>query len=230
VTPPPHSLVTAPDASTPPADRTSRLRRLPWGTLLVEAVFTVVAILLALAADDWRQRREERRLADAALASFAMELRDNQRRLAAVRPYHDSLAVGLRAAVETLDRGDSFTMGSLQPRFRGIVPPMLLSTAWDAALTTGALRHVDYALVSELAALYAEQEELDVINQTMFEALVSPDVIGRGDYATAVRLGAVFFSDVTPLEQRLTRAYAELLRRLPPVDGARAGDSLALRP
>lgn len=206
-----------PDDATPPAHRVSRLRRLPWGTLLVEALFTVVAILLALAADDWRQKREERELTDAALHSFARELRDNQHRLAELRPYHDSLAVGFRKAAQRLDRGEQVGFSDVHPEFRGIAPPMLLSTAWETALTTGALRHVDYRLVNDLAALYASQRSLGAINQTMFEAVVSPDVIGRGDYAIALRLGSVFFADVVPLEQRLAERYEDMLKRLPAV-------------
>src|SRR5690606_10279309 len=159
-----------PAAPQPPA-RLPRLRALPWGTLVVEATFTVLAILLALAADDWRQRRENRALADAALSTFAREIGDNSRRLAAVRPYHDSLAAGFARASLVTGRGEPAALGTVHPQFRGVTPPVLLSTAWQSALTTGALRHVDYATIQALASVYAAQESLADMNRTMYAAL-----------------------------------------------------------
>ena len=200
-----------------------RVTRLPWGMLVAEAFFTVAAILLALAADDWRQRREERELAQVALRNFVRELEANREEVASVRGYHDSLRVSFAAAAERSMTTQFRNIREVHPGFRGVAPAFLLESAWETALATGALRHIDYRVVHGLAAVYTTQRKLDGLNDQLLASIVSPDVLGRNDIGMAARMGALYFSDVTAMERGLLGTYDQLLRELRPVIGVDTG-------
>ena len=201
----------------------ARATRLPWGMLLAEAFFTVAAILLALAADDWRQRREERELAQVALRNFVRELEANREELAGVRDYHDSLRVSFAAAAERSMTTQFRNIREVHPGFHGVAPAFLLESAWETALATGALRHIDYRVVHALAAVYTTQRNLDRLNDQLLASIVSPDVLGRNDIGMAARMGALYFGDVTAMERGLLHTYDQLLRELRPVVDADGG-------
>ena len=193
-----------------------RATRLPWGMLLAEAFFTVAAILLALAADDWRQRREERELARVALGNFVRELRANRAELASVAAYHDTLHAAFGAAAARTASTRLASMREVHPGFRGVAPAMLLQSAWETAVATGALRHLDYRAVHALASVYAWQRKLERLNDQMLATVLSPAVVGSNDVNMAVRIGAPYFGDVTAIEHQLLRTYDQLLRELAP--------------
>jgi hypothetical protein len=58
---------------------------------LVESVFVVASILLALAVDEWAQNREYAELADQSLVIFEREIRQNRARIENASPYHQGI-------------------------------------------------------------------------------------------------------------------------------------------
>lgn len=119
---------------------------------LVESVFVVGSILMALAVDEWSQNREYAELADQSLGIFEREILQNQARLADVAPYHQGirdLLGQMRLVTDPVD---------LRSIMEGLDPPVLLSTAWETALATGALTHMEFEVVSALSLTYSIQE------------------------------------------------------------------------
>jgi hypothetical protein len=202
------------DHDHPPVRRRRRIlgERLPWRTILLESFFIVVAILLALAADGWRERRQEQELARTALARFHGELVANRAEVVAVRPYHDSLLTSMRGALGTA--GPIPSIAAAVPGFRGMRPAFLLNTAWETALATGALRHIDYETVHALSVAYAFQDGLRAFNQQMMAAILTPETMSRSDSRPVLVTAAAYFTDVTIMEARLLEQYEQLLPRL----------------
>lgn len=120
---------------------------------IVESVFVVASILLALAVDEWAQEREYAELADQSLAIFEREIRQNRARVDDAVPYHTGIRDFLGAMrVETTAPSD------LASIMEGLNAPVLLNTAWETSLATGALTHMEFEVVSALSLTYSIQE------------------------------------------------------------------------
>lgn len=120
---------------------------------IVESVFVVGSILLALAVDEWAQDQEYAQLADQSLGIFEREIRRNRESVVDGVPYHTGIRDFLAAMrVETSDPSQ------LSAIMEGLNPPVLLNTAWETALATGALTHMEFEVVSALSLTYSIQE------------------------------------------------------------------------
>lgn len=131
--------------------------------ILVESSLIVLSILLALAVNEWRQKRADTALAETALGNFATELRHNRDAVETVLPYHreiskrleDLLAHPEKVAAESDDLIS--LLSTIAPA--GVQPPDLRTTAWETALATNALLHLDYETTFRLAGIYEGQRQ-----------------------------------------------------------------------
>lgn len=123
---------------------------------IVESAFVVGSILLALAVDEWAQDQEYAELADQSLGIFEREILQNRARIDDAVPYHTGIRDflgGMR--VETSAPTDVVSI------MEGLTPPVLLNTAWETALATGALTHMEFEVVSALSLTYSIQETFE---------------------------------------------------------------------
>jgi hypothetical protein len=133
----------------------------PW---LLEGIFIVVSVLLGFAATQYGERRANRELAQRAVTSLQAELEHN---LATVEPYvdfHRRFAEALNSVGTAASDESGF---QFYLKVRPEVPknaetdmPMLRRAAWDAALSSNALRLIDYDLIASLAEIYQMQDHL----------------------------------------------------------------------
>jgi len=121
---------------------------------MVESVFVVGSILVALAVDAWAENQGFAELADLSLGIFEQEILQNKARLEDGVPYHQ----GIR---DLLSRRASEDGTDVRGIMEGLEPPVLLSTAWETALATGALTHMDFDVVRALSLTYSIQEGFD---------------------------------------------------------------------
>lgn len=122
------------------------------GPALFEAAFVVLGVVLALAANEWREGRQERQRAKVATNAIATEMQSNRAAVVAASAYHTMLLDSLRA-----DRPSSWRP-SPSMFSRGFVSPAQVSaTAWQSAAATGAVEHMPYQTVLRLSQAYANQ-------------------------------------------------------------------------
>jgi hypothetical protein len=196
-------------------------RRLPeW---LLEAVFIVVSVLLAFAVDEYRQSRADREQARRVIASLDAELTHN---LAAVEPY---LAVHT-AWADTLDKtvDDQRVETGLDAyiRTRPVLPVGSVAEfpvevrrgAWDAALSTGALRLIDYELVAALSGIYETQKFYGETINRVVGAATSPTAFDPSSRKLSVRqitldMGSLVFAERLLLD--LYRKHLPSVRAAP---------------
>lgn len=141
-------------ATAPPGQQSPRrgLRdRVP--ELAVEVISIVLAVLAALAVDEWRQARANAALAETARTSVLEELRSNQAALLESVVEHRDLLARIDAALAI-----EGPIRDLDLRFE-ITP--LSTAAWQTAQITAASRHLDFAWVTEVARTYRVQELMD---------------------------------------------------------------------
>ncbi|WP_371280192.1 hypothetical protein [Dokdonella sp.] len=142
-----------------------RLReRLP--EILIEAASVVVALLLALAINNWSEERQQTLRADAARAAILVELQENRSELAGVQPNIRATLESLRAAVSS---------EAPQPKELRVELDIALlsSAAWQAAATTRASQSIDLAWITRMAKVYELQENFQRVQNLAVDQLGS---------------------------------------------------------
>jgi hypothetical protein len=143
------------------SDLQSDLR--PWDDLfrrgLFETVIVAVGVFLALAVDEWRERSEERQLADEARAALHSELLSNRESVVARLRRTSQLYV--QAAAHPHQVGQFV----FERRNR---PLQLTDGAWAMTVETGAIRWLDATERTRIAEVYAGYERMrDVVFEEM---------------------------------------------------------------
>ena len=111
----------------------------------------MLAVLLALGADAWREDRANRELADRARASILEEVRGNLAELEETLENHEAFLDSLADQIEGL-RAGAF---SAEVDFS---LALLSSAAWQTAQVTRASQYLDFEWVRSMAQLYDAQE------------------------------------------------------------------------
>jgi len=161
----------------------SRLReKLP--EIVLEGLFVVFAILLALAADEWSDNRQNVEFADRALQGIEAEMLANRVELLNSREPNLELLVRLQAEVS-----DNDPAVDLNVQFEY---SLLSSAAWQTAQVTQAVHYIDYNLIQQIARLYDLQELFVETQRGMVEQMTGlagdPDRFAEGALG---RLGIV---------------------------------------
>jgi len=121
------------------------------GKVAVEAASIVLAVLLALAVDEWRENRSQQQQAHAALMNISIELKYNQKVLKLI---HENNVETVKVMVED----QASTGESEQDEDRNFIPGLQLrETAWETLLSTGISGYVDYDTILDLSATYSMQ-------------------------------------------------------------------------
>ena len=138
------------------------------GRWLFEALLIVVSVVLGFAVTQYRESRANRELAERVLKGLQTEI---ERNLALVEPQealHRRWLVALNTALDAEPRKgetarDVFiaTWPDFKPTDIKAPFPLPRRGAWDAALSTGALRLIDYDVVAGLSEIYQWQQSLE---------------------------------------------------------------------
>jgi hypothetical protein len=180
---------------------------------LSELALISAGVFLALLADQWHEGREHQQLATTALRNFADEIRVNQKAVADVRGYHESLGPAIEAFIaadgtKTLDRFQQAT------HFRGVQPVVFEHTAWDLALATQALSYLDPKLAYAISRVYTQQQTFQLYENNFAQGMFSPNTFVSDDTTALARAMQVYLADVNIQEPRLLKAYEEVLPRI----------------
>ena len=153
-----------PLANLSPSETEGSLSRRAWiSRVLVESVLVVGSILLALALDEWNEGQDYQDLATLSLLNFEREIQQNRLRLEDVTPFH----VGLRDVLANMDIDDAAVPATtIRNILEGFQPALLVSTAWETAVATGALGYMDYEVVAGLSRTYNLQEQLTNLSRS----------------------------------------------------------------
>lgn len=188
------------------------------GTLVAQLFFIAAGVFLGNQADDWKQEREHRRAARAALENFRTELttnRDRLRRYAPVyRAYGDSMEVSQK-------RGDPAPR-SVQEVFRrvgwqGLNPMTFDRTAWDLALATQSLSYLPRPIAFRVARVYTAQQQMHDVQYGIAGALFSPTALDDARIQAWLLTFGAYVEDSNIQARSVAAAYD---RMLPAVDSA----------
>lgn len=149
--------------------------RASFGTLVAQLFFIAAGVYLANQADDWKQAREHRQAARAALENFRTEFVANRDRVREVAPIYAAYADSMQRSEQ---RGDP-PARSVREVFRrvgwhGLVPVTFNRTAWDLALATQSLSYLPPALAFRVARVYTAQQQMQDLQRSLSSALFTP--------------------------------------------------------
>jgi hypothetical protein len=173
---------------------------------VVESVLVVVSILLALAVDNWREERGFAQLADQSLGIFEREIRQNQARLEDANPFHSGIRDLLGQAI---DQGGASM--DLRGIMEGVETPVILNTAWQTALATGALTHMDVETVSALSLTYSIQDRFIATSGRHRPRLTNLDDLDRAALHEGLHTAFDYMTTLTRGEAELLTVYGEAL-------------------
>jgi hypothetical protein len=211
IVPPEPQILVEPDTTGDHRERKSVRRRMSWPSwmlrVLVESFFIMFSILLALAVDGWTENRQHRRLAQQSLGIFEREIRQNLARIEDVGPYH----AGLRSVVaEAL--ANPAQAADMRSIVEGLQPTVLLNTAWQTALATGALTHIDVETVSALSLTYSIQERFRADAQASLPRFAIAGNPDPEEFRTNVQQTHAYLNRLVSSEQELRGVYEQAIK------------------
>lgn len=174
---------------------------------LVESFFVVSSILLALAVDSWAENRGYAELADQSLGIFEQEILRNRAALEEVGPFHE----GIRDLLGQMLNG-SEVQAELRNVMEGLETPVLLNTAWETALATGALTHIDVQVVSALSITYSIQERFGLESRAERPSVTPSATLSEAQLHERVRAAHDYMVSLTRGESELMTVLGEALQ------------------
>jgi hypothetical protein len=182
---------------------------------LREGLFIVASIAMAFGVDEFRERRATNELVARVLTNLEAELQHN---LAEVEPFLD-IHRRWAAALERANPAKGNQSGldvyiSVRPPLpegRVEFPTQVRRGGWDAAVSTGALRFIDYDLVAALSEVYQVQQFYGDTIERLVAAVTAPPAFDPAAAVLSVRQLALDMNGVVFAEQMLVDLYRKHL-------------------
>lgn len=179
--------------------------------VLFESLLIVISILLALALDEWQEDRELQKLVDRSVISFEREITQNKRWLDDIAPYH--LGLG-NILMELEGRQDEAVIVEFRNIVDGVQPDVLLDSAWQTSLASGALTQMDYELISALSLTYGMQNRFRDLYNTGLSNLLYAKSQSRADLDSLVFAASRYLRSVSSAEMELQVVYQQALEKI----------------
>jgi hypothetical protein len=182
----------------------------PIRKILIESALIVFSILLALAANDWNDSRNQHALAARALSGVRDEIEGNAQRVRDALPYLRTMEAEVFRA-DSLKRVHSWPdFVAAAPDWHGLGTAELDATAWQSAITLGAVSNIGYDTVRVLSRLYALQGKFDQYASGMASTI---DLSDQAMASTTRKLW-VYFVTVRTNDDTLLARYQSALALL----------------
>jgi hypothetical protein len=172
--------------------------------ILIEAASVVIAVLLAMAVNQWHDDQQERERASAARNAIVAELRENRQELDSALPKLKGIVSELKDALDEKKPHPSEMNVNL-----GI--SLLSAAAWHAALATQASQRIDFAWMTRIAKVYELQENFLRVQNAAIDQL---GMTAPGGDATGRQIAQSLiprFSALGQLAEGLSAGYADVL-------------------
>jgi hypothetical protein len=183
--------------------------------IALEVALISIGVFLGLAGEQWREHASQRQAAEASLMRFRSEFQANRRAVAAVRDKHEAKLKALQTYFAA--HRATIVAHAADPRVplqeplpdTATDPAFLEYAAWDVALATQSLAHLDPDLAVAIAHVYRVQQQIDEGSRAITATMYS-----FANEVTFLNGVTTYFGDCVLLETRLLGIYDEILPRL----------------
>jgi hypothetical protein len=129
------------------------------GKMVFESLLLIVSVVLGFMVSQWDTHAKERELAANVRRSVALEVADNLKTMQAQIDRHTVGVAALRSAHPDPAKSALLVMVESLPKGSISALPMKRA-AWDAAVSSGALRLLDHDLAERYSEIYVNQERI----------------------------------------------------------------------
>jgi hypothetical protein len=182
-------------------------RRVP--ELLLEAAMIFFAVMLALAAEEWRENRDRLALADRALRSVAEELRSNLEELERTGERNAGRLEAAGTVLAELEAGQDQGNADI-----GLEVSLLSTAAWQSAQMSQAVQYLDFDIMRTLSEVYEIQDLYDRVQTGAVDNMTEMMRTAEEDPVAAVRQGVISLSVLQELQGSLLEVYRNTLDEL----------------
>ena len=188
--------------------------RIEPGDVIIEMLSIVVAILLALAVNNWQEHLRQEALLRENVENIVHELQVNQRALAALTTRNEAETRAFDREVVTLQHtGERMDFDGFSAFFRRTAPDgigllQLQDVAWSVAQSDQSLAIMPTDERIMLASVYAGQDHLRLFYRRLADTLDIPE---SGDWFVVLASADVDFGDVVSTERSLLVAYGHVI-------------------
>jgi hypothetical protein len=169
--------------------------------MAAEMVLISASVFLGLIGQQWYEDVRQRRDATASLQRFRTEVTANRREITSKLEYHAPLQKRLRAFV----RADAAGRQAIDLGFDSVKPPFFERTAWELALATESLAHVDPDLAFVLSRIYTFQEQVNALTRAFTDAMYANPPSDLSE--PFLRAADLYFGDLVGFEEGLVQMY-----------------------
>jgi hypothetical protein len=152
----------------------------------------------------WREASHTRELADESLRRFRAEILTNRKAVAAVKDYHATTLKSLQSYLAADPK-----MRSLETvQIKGVQPAFFEHTAWDLALATQSLAHIDPPVAFALSRIYGTQQTYAELTRGFVQAMYLRPLTESFEGLS------YYYGDLVFMEPALLRLYDEALPQI----------------
>ena len=188
-------------------------RKLP--ELLLEAAMIFFAVMLALAAEEWREKRDRLELADRALRSVVEEIRSNFEELETTGAGNTERLEAASVILAELEAGRDPGDADI-----GLEVALLSSAAWHSAQMSQAVQYLDFDLMRKLSEVYEIQDLYERVQTAAVNNMTEAIRTAQDDPAAAVRQGVISLTVLSDLRTDIAEVYRNTLEELELDSGA----------
>ena len=197
----------------------TRRLRIDASDLLVEIISIVLAILLALAVNNWVEARKHQELVRQSLSEIRAEVQLNLSQLDEAAPFHQRILRGFNALLSKNSAAESLRYGDIGRAFQTSSPSgfhlmVPEDTAWTVAASSGAVQYMDHRLRTELTKTYASQHILDQLQHAFINAILYTPPAGERNFYYVTAGAGQTLSDLAGLETGMRKRYKKTLAEL----------------
>ena len=181
--------------------------------IVLELVLISTGVFLGLLGEQWRESARDHDRADASLRNFGNEIAANRESVLQVVDYHAQLRKSLESYLES-DEPKTMRTLTTNTSFKGVRLITFEHTAWDLAVATGSLAHIDSGLAYAISKAYTSQDALQSEGRALTQASLGGASFSDQNFGGTITALLAYLGDANEAEPRLIAMYDDLLKKL----------------
>ena len=180
---------------------------------LFEGVLVLASVLIGFGVSEFGQYRDERGLADSVLRGVRSEVEQNEAALTKLESQHSVWESAMAKADRAPDNRSAVdVLLASRPSDGATIGVPLKRAAWQMAISSGALRLLDYDVAAALSEIYSFQDLMvENHNRLVSTTLYSAAAFERGTSDAALRMLRGVMSEIAGNEVALLDIYRKHL-------------------
>jgi hypothetical protein len=183
------------------------------GHWLTEALLILVSVGVGFGAAQWRENRENHELATRVLTGVRSEVEHNQMLLEQAMAKHHEWTAALATVDPAKNRQAAFeVMFTVRPKGGADIGVPLRQAAWDTAVSTGALRLLDYDVAAAVSEIYSFQTMMSAnLTHLAQSVLYTPAMFDPASRSASVQVMRWLLTEIEGNERYLDDLYKKHL-------------------